>query len=309
MSLHSSTAVVKEIVETFARLNARASLHALPLDGTGAGAIEVALDADAAVSAASVIKIVFAVAFSRAVVAGSIDPAERVEVPASLRIGGSGLAGFVDPPLVSLRDLASSMMSVSDNAATDLIFARVGREAVEKVIADLGLSGTRVLNDMTTSARRVASELGFPDERDLDVRLVAADPEAVRSLAWLDPARSNAMTARDATTLLRAVWSDQAGPAAACALVREMMAHQQNTQRLVSGFPDEVAVASKTGTLPTVRNEAGVVTYPDGQSYAISIFTRTESLVERNAQLDAAIGKAAATAIAALRSDARAASH
>jgi beta-lactamase class A len=255
------------------------------------------------VSAASVIKIVFAVAFGRAVVGGTIDPAERVEVPASLRIGGSGVAGFVDPPLVSLRDLASSMMSVSDNAATDVIFARIGRAAVEEVIADLQLSGTQVLNDMTTSARRVALELGFPDERDLDSRLAVADPEAVRSLAWLDPARSNATTARDATTLLGAVWSDQAGPAAACALVREMMTHQQNTQRLVSGFPDDVAVASKTGTLPSVRNEAGVVTYPDGQSYAIAIFTRTESLAQRDARLDAAIGQAAAIAIAALRSD------
>jgi beta-lactamase class A len=269
----------------------------------GSAQTEVALDADAAVSAASVIKIIFAIRFSRAVVDGVIDATERVEVPTSLRVGGSGVAGFADPPLVSLRDLALSMMSVSDNAATDVIFARVGRDAVDAVIADLQLSGTRVLNDMTTSARQVAAELGFPDERDLDRRLATAEPEAVRALAWLDPLRSNAMTPRDATTLLRAVWTDQAGPAAACALVREMMAQQQSTQRLASGFPDEVAVAGKTGTLPTVRNEAGVVTYPDGQAYAISIFTRTETFADRNAPLDAAIGQAAAIAITALRAD------
>ena len=240
-------------------------------------------------------------AFARAVAAGTLDPAERIEVPAALRIGGSGTAGFADSPLVSLRDLALSMMTVSDNAATDLIFARVGRPAVEAVVADLRLSGTRVRWDMLDGARQVAAELGFPDLHDLDGRLAAADPDAVRALAWLDPRQANALTARDTTTLLRAVWRDEAGSPEACALVRTMMAQQQNTQRLASGFPDEVAVAGKTGTLPTVRNEAGVVTYPDGRSYAVAVFTRSQELADRNAPLDAAIGRAAAIAVAALR--------
>lgn len=301
-------AAVEEIVETFAHAQARGFLHACPVDD-GPAALEVALDADSAVSAASVIKIVFAIAFSRAVAQATIDPTERVEVPASLRVGGSGVAGFADPPLVSLRDLALSMMTVSDNAATDVIFAQVGRTAIDAVIADLGLSGTRVVRDMGTGAGQVAAELGFPDARDIDDRLAAADPEAVRALAWLDPARSNATTPRDATRLLRAIWTDRAGPAGACALVRQMMSRQENTQRLASGFPDEVAVAGKTGTLPTVRNEAGVVTYPDGRAYAISIFTRTESLADRNAVLDAAIGKAAAIAVAALRAESAAEEH
>jgi beta-lactamase class A len=79
------------------------------------------------------------------------------------------------------------------------------------------------------------------------------------------------------------------------------MAQQQNTERLASGFASNVALAGKTGTLPTVRNEVGVATYPDGQAYAISVFTRTESLADRNAPLDAAIGSAASLAVAALR--------
>ena len=85
------------------------------------------------------IKIVFAVAFARAVAAGRLDPRERVEVPAELRLGGSGTAGFADPPLISLRDLALLMMTVSDNAATDLIYAQVGTAATVEVLTDLGL--------------------------------------------------------------------------------------------------------------------------------------------------------------------------
>ena len=290
----------EQIAATLAGVGARGYVHARPVREEPRP-VEVAIDADAAVCAASVIKIVFAVAFARAVGAGVLEGTERVEVPDALRIGGSGTAGFADPPLVSLRDLALSMMTVSDNAATDVIFARVGREAIEAVITDLELTGTRVVRDMLSGARRVAVQLGFPDARDLDARLAKADPAAVRALDWLDPTRSNAITARDATTLLSAIWTDQAAPPHACAAVRGMMAQQQNTQRLASGFGDDVAVAGKTGTLPTVRNEAAVATYPDGQAYAIAVFTRTESLADRNASLDAAIGRAAAIAVAALR--------
>lgn len=287
----------EEIAETFTRAGARGYLHARPITGDA----EVTLDADASVSAASVIKIVFAVAFARAVDAGTLDPTERVEVPAALRVGGSGTAGFLDAPVASLRDLALSMMTVSDNAATDLIVARVGRTGINEVIADLELTGTRFVRDMGSGARLVASELDFPDEHDLDARLAATDPDAIKTLTWLDPAQSNAMTPRDATSLLVAIWTDQAASPQACALVRSMMAQQLYTQRLASGFPDGVAVAGKTGTIPTVRNESGVVTYPDGSAFAVAVFTRSDSVADRNPVLDVAIGRAAAIAVTALR--------
>ncbi len=159
---------------------------------------------------------------------------------------------------MSLRDLALTMITVSDNAATDIIFAQVGRDAVNAVITDLHLTGTRVVKDVLGGARDVALELGFSDLQDLDGRLAKADPASVRALAWLDPARSNAMTPRDATTLLCAIWNDQAAPPKSCAAVRRMMSRRQNTQRLVSGFASDIAVAGKTGTLPSVRNEVGI---------------------------------------------------
>jgi beta-lactamase class A len=293
----------EQVAAVFADVNAHGYVHACPVAEDAAETAGIGLDADAPVSAASVIKILFAVAFARAVEAGTLDPAERIEVPDSLRVGGTGTAGFIYPPLVSLRDLATSMMTVSDNAATDLIFERVGRAAVEAVITDLHLAGTRVVHDMAAGHRQAAAELGVSDERDLSAYLAAADPAVVRALGWLDPARANAMTARDATTLLCAVWTDRAGTPAACAMVREVMEQQNNKQRIASGFADEIRVAGKTGTLPGIRNEAGVVTYPDGLSYAISVFTRTESLGERNAPLDAAMGRAAAIAVTALRAD------
>ena len=293
--------VLADIAAIFDAAGARGYLHAREVGPHPGDRAEVDLDAGHPVSAASVIKIVFAVAFARAVAEGRLDPRTRVEVPAELRLGGSGTAGFADPALVSLRDLALLMMTVSDNAATDIISARVGAGAIAAVLSDLALTGTRVRSDMTSAHRQVAAELGFPDTDDLDARLAAADPQAVRALAWLDPGRANATTPRDMTTLLSAIWTDEAAPPQACAFVRDAMGRRENTQRLASGFDAEIGVAGKTGTIPFVRNEAGVVTYSDGRGYAVAVFTRSDSLAERNPSVDAAIGQAGRLAVEALR--------
>ncbi len=118
----------------------------------------------------------------------------------------------------------------------------------------------------------------------------------------LDPRRTSASTPRDITTLLDAIWSDRAASPAACQTVRDIMARQIWPHRLSSGFPTEVTIAAKTGSLPAVRNECGVVTYPDGRQYAVAVFTRARTLDERQPRVDASIGTAARLAVEHLRS-------
>jgi beta-lactamase class A len=117
----------------------------------------------------------------------------------------------------------------------------------------------------------------------------------------LDPRRTNASTPREITRLLRLIWRDEAGPPEACAQVRDLMGRQLFRHRLVSGFPDEVTVAAKTGTLPGLHMEAGVVRYPDGSCYAVSVFARTQDLNASRPAVDAAIGAAARIAVDFLR--------
>jgi beta-lactamase class A len=291
-------ALSQALAARFSRVGARGFVHARDL-ATGA---EVGLNADTPVSVASVIKIAFAIAFAREIAEGRLDGSARVEVPTELRLGGSGTAGFLDTPLVSLRDLARSMLTVSDNAATDIVLHRTGVGAVTALLHELGLHGTHARHDMAGAHHRVVAELGLDPARDLDAQLAQADPDAVRALSWLDPAHANATTPRDTTALLAAIWNDEAGPPDACAFVREVMGEQVSTQRLAAGFGPEVAVAGKTGTLPGVRNEAGVVQLADGRRYAVAVFTRCESLADRNAPVDAAIGDVARMAVEALGS-------
>jgi beta-lactamase class A len=104
------------------------------------------------------------------------------------------------------------------------------------------------------------------------------------------------------TTLLSMIWRDEAGPPEACAEVRHVMGLQVWPHRLTAAFPDGVALAGKTGTLPSVYNEVAVVTYPDGTRYAVAVYTRSSSYALRQPAMDRVIGQAGFLAIEALRS-------
>lgn len=294
------TAEVTEIAEIFAHAGATGFLHAREV-GVDNGP-EIGIRADEPVVLASVFKILVLTAYVRAVEAGTIDATGRTTVTSRYRVGGVGTAGFADDVEASWRDLALNMMSMSDNAATDVIYHRLGAQAVKQVITDLGLAGTHLIGCCEELFDSVVADLGGGADSDLEELLSTASEEQIWRLGALDPARTSGSTPREVTSLLNALWTDHAAPAAASASAREIMARQIWPHRLSSGFPSDVQIAAKTGTLPAWRNEAGVVTYPDGRQYAVAVFTRADSLAERLPAVDASIGRAAFTAVELLRS-------
>ena len=287
------------IQSVFEEAGATGFLHAREV-GVAGGA-EVCLGADDPVVLASVFKIVVAVAYAREVDAGRLDPAARTTVTARYRTGGIGTAGCADDVAMSWRDLALSMMVMSDNAATDVLYHRLGQPAIDQVLADLGLEHTRLIGCCEDLFASVFADLGREPGTDLDEALAALTPEQVWNLSVLDPSRTSASTPRDITALLDAIWTDRAASPWACRTVRDIMARQIWPHRLTSGFPSGVTIAAKTGTLPAVRNECGVVTYPDGRQYAVAVFTRARALTERQPKVDASIGAAARLAVDHLR--------
>ncbi|GHB25920.1 serine hydrolase [Streptomyces chryseus] len=293
--------VEERIREVFAGAGAEGVLHAVAID-TEPGTQEVAVGADGPVVIASVFKVLLVLEFARQVAAGQLDPRERVRVTAADRLGGWGTAGCADDVELSLRDLAFFAISVSDNSAADLLLARVGLDTVRLLAGELGLPGTRIVGGPRDVLESMLAEVGARDEVEFALRYPALPDDRKRRLSVLDPLRTNASTPREITRLLRLVWRDEAGPPEACAHVRELMARQVFRHRLVSGFPDEVIVAAKTGTLPGLHMEAGVVRYPDGGRYAVSVFARTRGLAASRPAVDAAIGATARIAVDFLRS-------
>jgi beta-lactamase class A len=292
--------VTVEIKPVFDAAGAEGFLHAREVGAPGGP--EAGLGADEPVVLASVFKIAVAVAYAREADAGRLDTTARTTVNRRYRTGGIGTAGCADDVEMSWRDLALNMMVMSDNAATDVIYHRVGRAAVDRVLADLALARTRVIGCCEDLFASIFADLGREPGGDIDDALAELTPAQIWNLSVLNPGRTSASTPRDITTLLDAIWTDRAASPEACRTVRDIMARQIWPHRMTSGFPADVAVAAKTGSLPSVRNECGVVTYPDGRQYAVAVFTRARTLEGRQPKVDASIGTAARLAVDHLRS-------
>lgn len=300
-SFPRSPGIERSLSAIFGAAGADGYLHCRELTADGDGA-EAGLHPDQPVVTASVFKLPVLIEYCRQVAAGRLEATERIRVPADGRTAGpSGLSILQDEVELSLRDLAVSMMSVSDNCATDIMCARVGLDAVNDGLRALGLTETTLVGDCAQLLGELADDVGGAEAAE---RIGAGtDPGTLAAVRSLDPARTNRTTPREATQLLAQIWHDKAGPPEACAEARRILGLQLFRDRLRSGFGDDVKVSGKTGTLPGIRNEAGVAEYPDGRRYAVAVFTRAHSLAWMQPAIDAAIGTAAAAAVSHLRAE------
>ncbi|GAA3566684.1 serine hydrolase [Amycolatopsis ultiminotia] len=287
-----------EITDRAAALGVRVRLHAADLDGPG----RVAIGAAEPVVTASVFKVPVALELARQAAAGELDLAEPITVaPGHPTPSPYGLATFRHEVTMSWHDLAVLMIGISDNVATDLILARIGRDAVAKLLRHLGFEHTVVPQDCGELLRTIGTDLGA-DYADGERQLTALSPAQLASLRALQPEHTCRTTAEEMTRLLGLVWRDEAAPPAACADVRRWMGLQVWPHRLRSGFADDrIRISGKTGTLPTVRNEVGVVEYPDGGRYAVAVFTEAADARGQVPERDRFLGFAAARAVGWLR--------
>ena len=295
--------MTEQIREMFERAGCSGHLCVQSVDGTR----EIAIDADEPAVAASVIKVCVALVAETQFATGQLDRRERVVLPAASRSPGPvGFSLFRDDVEASLQDLVVAMLTISDNDATDALIRRVGMDTVNAVSARLGLTGTVLVSDEGTIASSIAHEAGFaswdamwewadqPHPAEDERALV----ERIPTMTALRPETTTRTTARDMATLLRLIWTDQAAPPEACQRVRKLMGQQLTQHRLAAAFPPPVTVAAKSGSLVgVVRNEVGVIEYPDGRIYCAGVLARSRQPWENTAAINAVIGAAAATAI------------
>ena len=130
---------IDKAARVFAEAGCQGWLCALEVDGRG----EACHDADEPVVSASVFKVAVALEVFRQAAAGKLDPRQRLLVtPADATAGPTGISVFSDAAELSVRDLALLMLTVSDNAATDVLTGLVGLDSVNATLAGLGLAGT-----------------------------------------------------------------------------------------------------------------------------------------------------------------------
>lgn len=203
---------------------------------------EFAIKGDTVLPIGSAIKIGVLLEFFRQAKLGKLSVQDRVWIEKNHKIGGSGVLQFLGDHSVncSWRDIAALMILVSDNAATNMLIDLVGMENVNKTFQNLGLKATRLARKMIDedAARKGRENVSTPCE--------------MRSLLTLLHTSSNIDKDVSQQTL-EVLRMYKEGP-------------------LRSGVPPETMVANKTGTLPGVMVDCGIIYLPD-RPYALCVMT------------------------------------
>src|SRR5206468_11963305 len=178
---------------------------------------------------ASSIKIAVLAELYRQAQQGKLKLTDVYTVKASDLVADSRIMNGLTPGVtqVTLRDLATMVVAVSDNSAANILIDRVGMENVNSLLDSLGLSRTRL--------RRKMMDLKAAKE-----------------------GRENISTPREMMTLLESIYRGKLlNKEMTADFIKVLSTHKESS--LLQGLPDDAVAASKPGELEAVRNDSGIV--------------------------------------------------
>lgn len=189
---------------------------------------------------ASVIKVPILIELFALREMGKLDFAERVTVQPSESVGGSGVLQVRlkgGPVTLPIEEIVREMIVSSDNTATNWCIRRIGMAGVNRRMASMGYSSTRLQ------------------------RVMIDQPAATRN-------EENVSTAEELADLARVIYEGKAVSAKASGEIAEIMKGVKAEMR--GAVPAGIDVASKVGELQGVRAEMGIV-YFKGRPFALAV--------------------------------------
>jgi beta-lactamase class A len=247
----------------------KTALYAVDLKGNRS----VGIDADEPVQTASVIKLAILYEAMEEIREGRAKWSEPITLKPGEAVAGSGLITFLDTPVtLTLKDVLTLMVVVSDNTATNLAIDRFGIGPVNARMESLGLKNTHLYKKVFKPAVGPMPEdqpkfgLGKTTPREMaelmeyigECKLRRAEPAGgEKRPAFLPMDAEDKAVCDVALTILKNQF------------YRETIPRYLET---VDATTDGVAIASKTGSLDAVRNDVAIVMGKDGPM-VLSIFT------------------------------------
>jgi beta-lactamase class A len=154
----------------------------------------------------------------------------------------SDIMGGLTPGVtqITLRDLATMMVAVSDNSATNVLIDRVGMENVNAFLSSQGLRDTRL--------RRKMMDLKAAGE-----------------------GRENTSTPNEMAKLLQALYQGKILNKDMTDDFFKVLATHKDSW-IPRNLPDDLKIADKPGALEGVRNDSGVV-FVDKRPYILCVMT------------------------------------
>jgi beta-lactamase class A len=173
---------------------------------------------------------------------GKLKLTDLYTVQASDLVPDSDIMGGLTPGVtrITLRDLATMMVAVSDNSATNVLIDRVGMDNVNAMLDSLGLAHTRLRRKMM-------------------------DLEAAKQ------GRENISTPREMMTLLEAIYRGKLLDKQSTEDFFKILTTSKDSW-IPRDLPAGVRVADKPGALEGVRNDSGIV-FVEGRPYVICVMT------------------------------------
>jgi beta-lactamase class A len=173
---------------------------------------------------------------------GKLKLTDLYTVQSSDLVPDSDIMGGLTPGItrITLRDLATMMVAVSDNSATNVLIDRIGIEDVNAMLDSLGLAHTRLRRKMM-------------------------------DLAAAKEGRENVSSPREMMTLLGAIYRGKVLNKESAADFFKVLSTNKDSW-IPRDLPADLKIANKPGELEAVRNDSGLV-FVEGRPYIICVMT------------------------------------
>lgn len=238
---------------------------------------EVSLQGDEPVQTASVIKLAILYHAMAEVRAGRARWDEPITLKPGEAVGGSGMLHFFDAPLrLTLKDVLTMMVIVSDNTATNLAIDRFGIDAVNARVESLGLQNTHLYKKVFKPAEgpmpadQPRFGLGKTTPREMAMLMLHIGACELRPA--VSPQNAAAAGERAASALLPMDEEDRKVCTVALDMLKNQFYRDTIPRYLETVDTHGPAIASKTGSLDAVRNDVALIAGKNGPM-VLSIFT------------------------------------
>jgi beta-lactamase class A len=198
------------------------------------------INANNAFSAASTIKIPILIAFFQDVDAGKIRLDEMLTLEKEMIGSGSGNMQYQEPGTkYTALDVATRMMTISDNTATNMVIAKLGgKEILNQRFSSWGLTNTNIRNPLP----------------DLEGTNTTSPKELGMLISMLSQGNFVTMRSRD--------------------LILSIMNQTQRNNLLVAGLGKGAKAYHKTGDIGTMLGDAGLIDIPTGKRYIVTVMVQ-----------------------------------
>lgn len=198
-------------------------------------------------SSASLIKLPILLTAFRQAEKGKLDLNEKVKLRDVEKTGGAGvLQALSEDAVLTVLDLLTLMVTVSDNAATNWVIEKIGMHKTNETIADLGLNVTK-LN---------------------------------RKMMDLDAIQSGIENFTSPADMVRCLQAINEGDFVSDDSRQKMLAilqKQQFTDKLPYSMDKELIYAgNKTGELPGIEHDCAIIKYRESCAYAAVMIDQLE---------------------------------